>query len=35
MKTKSVNGLPVFSVPPGGRIIPSNRADELLAEEGM
>lgn len=29
------NGLPVFDVPPDAKIIPGNRAAELLADEGL
>jgi hypothetical protein len=31
--TASVNGLPVFKVPPGSEVIPTSRAAKLLAEE--
>jgi hypothetical protein len=34
METGNVNGLPVFKVPAGAEIIPTNRARDLLAEEG-
>ena len=35
METANVNGLPVFKVPPGAEVIPTNRASKLLAEEGL
>jgi hypothetical protein len=34
-KTGTVNGLPVFKVPADAELIPSNRARELLSEEGL
>ncbi len=34
-ETSRVNGLPVFKVPPGAEIIPSSRARDILAEEGL
>jgi len=33
--TGNVNGLPVFKVPAGAEVIPTSRARELLAEEGL
>jgi len=34
-KTTKVNGLPVFKVPADADVIPTGRARELLAEEGL
>jgi hypothetical protein len=34
-KTVVVSGLPVFKVPADAELIPSSRASELLAEEGL
>jgi hypothetical protein len=33
--TGNVNGLPVFKVPAGAEVIPTSRAREFLAEEGL
>jgi hypothetical protein len=35
VNTSTVNGLPVFKIPADAEIIPSNRAREILAEEGL
>jgi len=32
---EGVNGLPVFEVPAWAEVIPTSRARELLAEEGI
>jgi adenylyl- and sulfurtransferase ThiI len=34
-ETGTVSKLPVFKVPPGAEVIPTTRAGELLAEEGL
>jgi hypothetical protein len=34
-QTDIVNGLPVFKVPANAEVIPTSRAGEILAEEGL
>jgi hypothetical protein len=35
IETGNVNGLPVFKLPKNAEVIPTSRAEELLAEEGL